>query len=250
MKYKCLPPEKIKHLPACADVRNNSADKQLFKITSNLKLKQSLLINLLTILNYNFYNKLFATNTTNNLLNVFNKSNRLLIVDGRNIINRWNDAYTLFYNIFFYNHQYLIFSSAVFKQETLAINWDANVFDLNLWRYYSPFFCYKINRYNEKSNFFFKKLIENNINIFLITDINYHYKNLHYLKKKNAFTIGLISITDDLATVAYPILTLSDNYVVQLFFFKFVTYAQKNTLYNKYYNFKNKWQLLINKNII
>jgi hypothetical protein len=96
-------------------------------------------------------------------------------------------------------------------------------------------------RYNFKSNFFFEKLIYFNINFFLLTDCSYHYKNIYYMKKNNAFTIGLININLSPWIISYPIITFFDNYITQFFFFKFIISINKLVIYSKFFLFKKIW---------
>lgn len=44
-------------------------------------------------------------------------------------------------------------------------------------------------------NYFFKKLNEDQKNIFVIVDCAYHFKNLYFFKKNFFYSIGLISLS-------------------------------------------------------
>ncbi len=162
---------------------------------------------------------------------------------------RWIESYNLIFNIFYYNFNPLFFGTVLFKNEILALNWNYNYFDINLWKYYFPFFIFKLNNYNKKTDFFFEKLNTYNINFFFISDCQYHYKNLHYLKKKNQYTLGLINFNINPWLVSYPILSFFENFLIQSFFFKFIIYIQKKTLLEQYCFFKKIWiNFLVSKN--
>ena len=139
----------------------------------------------------------------------------------------------------------------MFKNEILALNWNYNYFDINLWKYYFPFFIFKLNNYNKKTDFFFNKLNDFGVNFIFLTDCHYHYKNNHYLKKKNFYTIGLVNINLDPWIVNYPLISFFENFLVQSFFFKFITYISKRVMFTQYHYFKKIWlNFLISKNTL
>jgi hypothetical protein len=163
------------------------------------------------------------------------------MIDSTKIFHRWRDGLELLYNVFFYNFNSIIFSSPNFKNETLALNWNNNHFDMNLWKYYYPFFIFKLHKYNNRSGFFFEKLSNSDINFFIIVDCFYQYKNLFYLKKKNYYSVGLVSINIDPWIVTYPIIGFFENFVIQLFFFKLLILMQRRSLFFKFHHFKTLW---------
>ena len=201
------------------------------------------------LFNYSFFNSHFNSNFKNNFFYLKIVNNKIIIIDSLKFILRWVEAYNLIFNIFYYNFNPLFFGTSLFKNEILALNWNYNYFDINLWKYYFPFFIFKLNNYNKKTDFFFEKLTNFDINFFFITDTQYHYKNLSYLKKKNYYTIGLVNFNLDPWVVSYPILTFFENFIIQSFFFKFIIYIQRKAIFEQYVMFKKIWiNFLINKN--
>jgi hypothetical protein len=127
------------------------------------------------------------------------------------------------------------------------LNWNYNIFEINLWKYYFPFFIFKLNNYNKKTDFFFNKLNSLGINFFLITDCFYHFKNLHYIKKKNLYSIGLINLELNPWLVDYPILNFFESFLTQLFFFKLLIFIERRVIFFKHNLFKNLWYVFLIK---
>lgn len=206
--------------------------------------------NLFFLFNYSMYNSSFVFNANFNLFYLYNSSKKLIIINSTKFLNRWKDSYDLIFNIFFYNFNPLIFGTNLFKKQILALNWNYNYFDINLWRYYFPFFTFKLNNYNKKTSFFLDKLNSLNVNFFIVSDCSYHFKNLYYFNKKNLYTIGLVNVNLNPWIVSYPIISFFESYIIQLFFFKFLIFIEKKVLFTKYLMYRNSWfDFLINKKI-
>lgn len=199
------------------------------------------LLNIFFFFNYSYFGTQFNFNSQYKLFYLKNVKNKIIIFDLNKFFLRWNDTYNLLFNFFYYNINPLILSSPLFKNETLALNWQYSHFDINLWRYYFPFFIFKTNKYSPKTDFFFDKLDSLNINTFLITDCHYHFKNLHYIKKKNLYGIGLVDMNSSPWDVFYPILVFFESNLSQAFLFKLLIFLDRQVLFIKYSLFKNYW---------
>ncbi len=221
-------------------ILDNFSLKKFFFLKKNINTNYNL-FNLFFLFNCSLFNSYFKPHHNINLFYVYSFSNKLILIDPVKFLIRWKDSYDLLYNIFYYNFNPLVFSSNLFKNETLALNWNYNIFDINLWRYYFPFFIFKLSNFNKKTDFFFDKIFSKGINFFLITDCQFHYKNLHYINKKNFYSIGLVNINLDPWLVTYPIISFFENFLTQLFFFKLLIFIEKKVLLQKHIFFKNLW---------
>jgi len=221
-------------------IENNISSIRL-NLTKNKNYSFLKFFNLIFLFNLSMFNTIFKFNHNFKFFYLYENSKQLFIIDSKKFINRWKDSYDLFFNIFFFNYNPLIFSTKFFKNETLSMNWNYNFFEINLWNYFFPFFVFKLNKYNHKSNFFFEKLNFLNINFFLITDCTYHFKNIHYMRKNNHYTIGLVNVNLNPWIVSYPIISFFDSFITQSFFFKFLITINKLVMYSKFTNFKNLW---------
>ncbi len=86
--------------------------------------------------------------------------------------------------------------------------------------------------------FFFSKLQEMGLDLFLITDVAYHFKNLHLLKNLQYYLIGLVPINMSPWLIDYPIIIFFNSFLIQLFFFKLLIFVKKNILFKNYFFFK------------
>lgn len=218
----------------------NQKKNSLNKI-NNLPLTYFKLFNLFFLFNYSIFNTKFRHNFRFNFLMVKEFKKKIILININKFFSRWIDSYNLFYNIFFYNFMPLTFGSSLMKNEVLAINWYYSKFDINLWNYYFPFFIFKLNNYNKKSEYFFEKLYYTNINFFFIIDTIFHYKNLYYFKRYNYYTIGLVDSSLNPNLVSYPILNFFSSYNTQIFFFRLIIFIQKLVYLKKFCYFKNLW---------
>jgi len=221
-------------------ISNEKITKTTPYLQKNEKIKY-LLFNIFFLFSYSMFNSKFKKNHLYGFFHVINKKNKLIIFNLNKFILRWKNAYDLLLNVFYYNFKYLILSTPLFKKQTLSLNWNYSTWTVDLWKFYSPFFIFQPTRYSKKIDFFFKKLKAINIKFFITTDSVYHYKNLFYLKSNDCYTIGLINLNDNPWLVSYPIISFYDSYLIQLFFFKLITYIRRQSLFLKYIYYRKIW---------
>lgn len=200
--------------------------------------------------NYSLHNRQLKSNHSFKLFYVKDRLGSVTVVDSAQFLMRWKDAYDFLYNIFLYKLNPVILGSPIFKDETLALNWNYEHFDINLWRYYFPFFIFKTNTYSNRVNFFINKLTQHGVNFYLITDCNYHYKNMHYINKKRLYSIGLINANISPWLVTYPIISFFDSYSTQSFFFKLIIYIEREAAFFNFKQINQIWANFLNSKII
>lgn len=199
------------------------------------------LFNLFFLFNYSQYSSRFRRNFNFELFYVCGSTKEVVVIDAQKFLARWKDAFDLLLNIFFYEFKTLTFGSPVFKNEILSLNWLSGCFDINLWRYYFPFFTFRLNNYNKKTEFFFDKMCDLGVSFYIVSDCYYHFKNLHYARKSGCYTIGLVGVDSDPWLVSYPIVGFFESTVTQLFFFKLLNFINRLALSRKYAFRKDYW---------
>lgn len=202
-------------------------------------------MNLFFLLNHSSIDPQFPYFHNLHLMNVTVISSNILLTDTKKFFKRWHNAYTVLFNVFFYNFSPTVFGTPFFKNEILSLNWHYSNLDTNTWKYTFPFFVYKLNNFNRKIEFFFNKLQEANVNLYFITDCFYHFKLLHYFNKQKLYTLGLVSSNLNPWLVSYPLPVLSNNLFLQFFFLKLLVLSQKYALFYKFSFFKKNWNNLI-----
>lgn len=194
---------------------------------------------------FNYYNQTNLHKLHFNYRLLFaNIVNNNVTLNNTKVVQCWTHCFFFLFNIFYYNLNPTLFSTLVFKNETLAINWLNYEHKLSLWNYSSSFFYFKTNKFNIKIEFFFKKLAFLNLNFIFISDCSYHYKNLYYLNKNNLCTLGLVDCTINPWLITYPLPCLTNSLIIQLFFIKFLLFSYKHVLQIKYEYYKNIWQII------
>jgi hypothetical protein len=224
-----------------------------FKIAKNkhcLDLNLFKIFNLFFLFSYTSSSLMFKNNYNYNYFFMKTKHQDIITLNLNKLIARWKDAYSLIFNIYYYDLSPLIFGSFFLKFEILSINWKTNFFKKNMWKFNYPFFVYKTNRFNKKNDFFFIKLTALKIDFFFVLDPSYHYKNLYYFKRYNFFTISLIDTNLSPWLVDYPIPVTLNSVLIQFFFLKILIFLKKNSNYLKFQFFKNYWLLANFKKLI
>jgi hypothetical protein len=156
------------------------------------------------------------------------------ILNYSKFIYKWNNFNELIYNMYYYSYNSLIFSSFLFKKEISSINWYfTNLKNIN-WKYSSLFFFLKTNKFHKKIDFFYYNLKKFYELFLVISDTNYHFKNLYYYNKYNFFSIGLVPFNLNPWNVSFALPVMINNFFIQLFFIKILIYIYKNCYLLKY----------------
>jgi len=172
-------------------------------------------------------------------LKSFNKD--LIILNTISFLNRWNDGRSFLFNIYYYNFLPVVFGSFAFKNEILAMNWQYSQIDINFWKYSFPFFVFKTNRFGIKVKHFFNRILSSGVDFFLITDVSYHSKNLHYFDKGRFFTIGPVSSNYSPWVLSYSLPVFAASSLTEFFFLKLAILLEKNATFFKFNFLKLKW---------
>lgn len=154
---------------------------------------------------------------------------------------KWINICNFIINLFLIQSHLLIFTVKTLQQEALSFNWSSNSLNYNLFRYASPIFFNKDTNFGPTSTLIFKKLTQKNVHTVFLTDVKYHEKTLHYLKKFHITTIGLIPYNLNPWLVTYTIPTSTNSLFVQYFFLKILIYLKQYSLQQSYNLYKNLW---------
>jgi hypothetical protein len=176
-----------------------------------------------------------------NLFGMFQLNTKLIIVEPKKFFKKWRDVFTLLANMNYFNHSPLIFTSSVLKKEALAVNWNFNPLEHDLWKLTSPIFFSKITTHTKRVSFFFKKLKEFRFNFVLVTDAEQHFKLLPYFNHYKWYSLALIPANIDPWSVSFAIPILQNNLNVQFFMLNFLIFTAKTAAYQKHLFCKNLW---------
>lgn len=250
----CKQPDNLKFVQTSVFFKNASSLNEKFnpaKFNNYKPIKRkwfTYFTNIFFLYNISFESEKFICHHTFRAFSVYNVSGTFVILSFRSFILKWTDGYSLLFNLYYYNLYPLIFGAPAFKKEILALNWKTNLIDSYSWKHSFPFFIFKLNNFNQKIDFFLRKLDYYGANLFLVTDCTYHYKIINYFSRNQLFTLGLTSANLDPWLVSYSFPVLSDNFFLQLFFLKLIILVQKFVFLQQYSNRKLLWAKIFLEN--
>ena len=169
------------------------------------------------------------------------KRGGLALLNINKLFNRWKDAYYLTFNLFYYEIELLTFSTSFFRSEILSLNWQVMSKFKFMWRYTKPFLTSKPNKITTYGDFIFYRLNLLGLRVSLVVDVLYHSKTIYYLHRAGFYSIGLVPVNYNIATVNFAIPTASDSLFTQIFFIRFLSVTQQNSKTLKYKSQKNTW---------
>jgi len=225
---------------------NSSSVQSTFKNSNKFKfVKFYFFFNIFFLTNSLFLNKQLSLNNGYLLLNTKLLKNNVVIVNCLKSMQRWVDGYHLLLNLFYYENKILMFNAILFKNETLAFNWNFYESNYNLWKYSSSFFIYKLHKFDKKLDFFFNKIALEGFNVIIVTDLDYSRKVIYYAKRASFYLFGITDIYTDPWTLSYQLPTLSNNFLIKMFFIKLLVLLKKTSLFVKYNYYKKSWFILL-----
>lgn len=227
-----------------ADFKENDSAEFENVIVKKLYLKRKKPIiefaNALKLFNYFFNKNLFYPHHTYDFYTLKTFKSALILIRPQKFVKRWEDSINFLFNIYYYRLKPLVFGNQLFKKETLALDWNAEIFDSISWRFYLPFFIDKKIQFDGSSNYFFSRISFYNVKFILVSDVNNQFKNIYFFKKNFLFTFGVINVFVDPWSVDYPFFLFSDSFVAQSFFFKLVVFLQKKAAYAHFVSLTRK----------
>ena len=177
-------------------------------------------------------------------------SKNLLTSSLNKLYSKWINFYLLFFNIFYYNLNFITFSNSIFNKEITALNWNFfyNKPVYSLWRYIKPFIFFKLGQIVNYGPYLFRKLRLKDFNIGLVIDPQYHSKTLYYLNLCKFFTVSLTFSSSRPRDVDLSLPITTNSIFTQLFFVRLLFLIQKKSSKLDYDNRTTYWANLLKLN--
>lgn len=154
---------------------------------------------------------------------------------------RWIGTYSLLYNLFYYNHDVIIFGHKIFRIDILAIN-TVTCKKLNTMSKYSTLFNqFRESLYGANVVDLMYDVDTFEIETAFITDMTSLEKLATNLQVCDVYTIGIVSFADNPWAVAYPVPVHSNGLFTQYYFIRQLYHLQQNSAYTRFINLKNLW---------
>ena len=149
---------------------------------------------------------------------IFDRSKRSINLNHTKTYYRWINTYNLLLSLFMKQIKPLMFMTKTFKSEVKAFNWASNSWDYSLFRRVSPYFFLKDASYGHDTHHLFTEFEQYQSLFSFVTDIKYHEKSIHFLKRFGGFTIGVTPLNMNPWLVSYPIPVGAGSVLVEYFF--------------------------------
>ena len=163
----------------------------------------------------------------------FNKQSNVGYFNFKKVFNVWMTLLSFLLNLFFYNIEYLFFSSSYFKYENLALNWSINKNLKQIWRYTNPFLFFLNNKTTLQNNNYFYLLKKKHFNVAVVVDLYYHKRTLHYLNRYKFLTLGPVPLSSNFYSLNITFPVSANSLFSNLFFIRLLFKLRKNASYSK-----------------
>ena len=170
---------------------------------------------------------------------IYHRKKHICILNAGTYYNKWMENYVLLFNIFYVNLNLQLFSNKFFIDETLAINWDTNLYTHQLFKNIKPVYFLNPVAYGLKTKTVFSWFKQHLPDAIIILDIKTHEKTIPFLKRIGAFLIGLMPMNYNPWLVSHPMLVFMDGLFIQHFFIKFILFAKQQAASKQYDYNKN-----------
>jgi hypothetical protein len=175
---------------------------------------------------------------------IFDRGKKSINLNHTKTFYRWVNTYNLLMNLFSKQINPLMFMSKVFKTEVKAFNWSNNTWDYKFFRRVTPYFFLRDASHGDSTHRIFLELEKSQSLFSFITDIKYHEKNAHVLKRFGGYTIGVTPLNVNPWLVSYPIPVGSGSVVVEYFFLSLLSFIRQYTEVVQYNELLLLWKLL------
>lgn len=155
---------------------------------------------------------------------------------------RWLQFNQFLENLFRNELKCFIFSVKPLRQECTSFNWTEKCFDYELFKKSTPYFFKKDIQFGSDSITIFNRFERSGLSTAFITDSQYHWKNLYYLRRVGVYTISPVSLNSNPWDVHFSLPVGSNNLISQYFFVKLLTSKKHQAKYAKFKMLQKQWR--------
>ena len=162
----------------------------------------------------------------------------LALINSERYFSRWVDSYNLLFNLFYTSPTSQLLTNKVFLEESLTFNWHYSTKNYKLFKYVQPFFSLKDSLHGEAIHGSIFAIFLQRLEFMIVADILNHRNLLKYMRRYGVYSVGLVPSSHSPWEVSYPIPSISDSLLTQLFFLKWVLLVSARTRilkYDRYY---------------
>ena len=174
----------------------------------------------------------------------FNFKDQPVCINYSKLYKRWVNTFNLLFNLFYYNSFPLIFSSKIFRSEVLSFNWSLKTWEYSFFKRVAPYFFLEDTCHGESTQKTYHCLAQHTNLFSFVTNVTYHEKNLQFLKKFNAYTIGVVSINTTPWLLSYPIIVGTNELLAEYYFLSFLSFLRQYVSIIHYNELLMLWKLI------
>lgn len=193
---------------------------------------------------FNQYQPYFKVHSLFKPFFLFNLKGTTVCINYLKLYKRWVVTYNLILNLFVKQINPLVFTTKVFRKEATAFNWSNYIWDYTFFKTTAPYFFLQDTVYGNTTNTTFSLLAEHHHLLSVVTNSTYHEKNLKFLKKFNAYTIGLVPVNSSPWLLSYPILIGTNELVTEYYFLTLLSFLKQYSQLLQFDSYLNLWRLV------
>lgn len=168
--------------------------------------------------------KLFRPHHTFNIDGYINSGENGGFSNVKLFYSAYKKFYYLIYTMLYFNVPYLIFSNAIFREESCSLNWEQLSSHLFIWKYNYHTLFYRPSKLDDRLPMVFSLFKQSGITASLVIDSLYHSKTIYYLHRHNIYSVGFVEGNKPKHIVNSSLPALGDTLLSQLFFVRsFIT---------------------------
>lgn len=207
------------------DICVSSTNKKLVR-SSNNRLSTWTKTSFKLFTQVSLYNrkKLFRPHHTFNIDGYINSGENGGFSNVKLFYSAYKKFYYLIYTMLYFNVPYLIFSNAIFREESCSLNWEQLSSHLFIWKYNYHTLFYRPSKLDDRLPMVFSLFKQSGITASLVIDSLYHSKTIYYLHRHNIYSVGFVEGNKPKHIVNSSLPALGDTLLSQLFFVRsFIT---------------------------
>ena len=168
--------------------------------------------------------KLFRPHHTFNIDGYINSGENGGFSNVKLFYSAYRKFYHLIYTMIYFSVPSLIFSNAIFREESCSLNWEHLSNHLFIWKYNYHTLFYRPSKLDDRLPMIFSLFKQSGITASLIIDSLYHSKTIYYLHRHNIYSVGFVEGNKPKHILNSSLPALGDTLLSQLFFVRsFIT---------------------------
>lgn len=154
---------------------------------------------------------------------------------------RWQGTYALLYNLFYYNHDVVVFGHKIFRIDILAINTVTSPSLKHLFKHITPFYNLRDSLFGSNIDHLITAVKVFKVQTAFVSDSTNHEKMSINLKKCDVYTLGIIPFASNPWVLSYPIPVHASGLFTQYYFIRYIYHIQQQASFAGFNQLYSIW---------